>query len=186
MANYSQVEQDIIDSFRDLLAKKSFSDVSVSEIAKGAKITRRGFYNHFCDKYEVVDRIFEHDIFPYVLGVTNISEWYKGSIYICDYLDGNRAYYQKLMPMSSQNGLQEEFHKLTEKQMELLIPEVLNGRRLSDNDFEFLTQYYYYAYLGLVESFINGTLGYSSEQFVDRWKALLENSLHNYLDIFSK
>lgn len=185
MANYSQVEQDIISSFRQLMRNHDFDDISIAEIAAGARITRRGFYNHFKDKYDLVNKIFDHDIFPFVLPVTNISEWYKGSIYICDYLKKNQLYYEKILPLQRQNCLQEEFHKLTEAQMELLIPEALQGRKISSEDRLFLIEYYYQAYMGLMTKWIMGAYDFSTEEFVMRWRSLLENSLHNFLRDFA-
>lgn len=57
MATYSQIEIDIIDSFKKLMSDHEFSNISISEIASGANITRRGFYNHFKDKYDLVNTI---------------------------------------------------------------------------------------------------------------------------------
>lgn len=185
MANYSQVEQDIVSSFKGLMRNHEFDQISIAEIAAGAKITRRGFYNHFKDKYDLVNQIFNRDIFPFVLNVTHINEWYKGSIYICNYLMQNRAYYRKILPLQRQNCLHEEFHKLTEMQMKLLIPEALQGRTLSGEDWLFLTEYYYHAYIGLVEKWVMGVYDFSTEEFVMRWRSLLENSLHHFIRDFA-
>jgi len=185
MANYSQVENDIILSFKQLMRDHDFDSISVADIAEGARITRRGFYNHFKDKYDLVNRIFNREVFPFVLDVTNISDWYKGSIYICNYLKENQDYYRKILPLTRQNCLQEEFHKLTEIQMELLIPEALGKKRISDEDRLYLIEYYYNAYMGLVQKWIMGAYDFSSEEFVMRWRSLLENSLHNFLRDFA-
>jgi probable dihydroxyacetone kinase regulator len=186
MANCLQIEQDIIFSFKQLMRDHDFDGISIADIAAGAKITRRAFYNHYKDKYELVNKIFDQELFPFVLNVTNINDWYKGSIYICDYLKKNQSYYKKILPLKRQNCLQEEFHKLTEMQMELLIPEALHGREISGEDRLFLTEYYYNAYMGLVSKWIMGAYKFSCEEFVMRWRSMLENSLHNFLRDFAK
>lgn len=186
MANYSQVEQDIVFSFKQLMCDHEFDEISIAEIAAGAKITRRGFYNHYKDKYDLVNKIFRQEVFPFVLNITNINDWYKGSIFICNYLKKNHSYYKKILPLQRQNCLQEEFHKLTEMQMELLIPETLQGRGISNEDRLFLTEYYYNAYMGLMQKWIMGVYYFSSEEFVMRWRSLLENSLHNFLRDFAQ
>lgn len=185
MANYTQVEQDIVVSFKQLICDHEFDDISIAQIAAGARITRRGFYNHYKDKYDLVNQIFDKDIFPFVLDVTDNNEWDKGSLYICNYLKENRSYYRKILPLQRQNCLQGEFHKLTEKQMQLLIPKMLEGRTISEEDHIFLTEYYYNAYMGLVKEWVMGAYDFSSEEFVMRWRSLLENSLHNFLRDFA-
>jgi AcrR family transcriptional regulator len=186
MANYAQVEQDIVSSFRQLMCAHDFDDISIAQIASGARITRRSFYNHYKDKYDLVNKMFYQEVFPFVLHVTNINEWYKGSIYICNYLKDNQSYYKKILPLQRQNCLQEEFHKLTEMQMELLIPETLQGRTISNEDRNFLTEYYYNAYMGLVREWVMGVYDFTSEEFVLRWRSLLENSLHNFIKDFAR
>lgn len=185
MANYTQVEQDIVVSFKQLICDHEFDDISIAQIAAGARITRRGFYNHYKDKYDLVNQIFDKDIFPFVLDVTDNNEWDKGSLYICNYLKENRSYYRKILPLQRQNCLQGEFHKLTEKQMQLLIPKMLEGRTISEEDHIFLTEYYYNAYMGLVKEWVMGAYDFSSEEFVMRWRSLLKNSLHNFLRDFA-
>lgn len=186
MATYSQIEIDIIASFKKLMNDHDFVNISISEIAQGANITRRGFYNHFKDKFDLVNTIFENDVFDKVLDSTNVDDWYKGSIFICDYLKENRKYYSKLVTYQGQNCLQTEFHHLTEMQISKLIAELLNGRKISDENKSFLIEYYYNAYMGIITEWILNKYDFSSKDFVQRWKIMLENSLHNYLDLFSK
>ena len=185
MANYSQVQQDIIASFKQLMQEQEFDEISIAKIAAGARITRRSFYNHYTDKYDLVNRIFDQEVFPFVLNVTKINSWDQGSRFICNYLKENEAYYKKILPLQRQNCLQEEFHKLTEQQMGLLIPETLQGRTLAKEDWLFLTEYYYNAYMGLMTTWVMAVYDFTTEEFVLRWRSLLENSLHNFLRDFS-
>ncbi|WP_057766028.1 TetR-like C-terminal domain-containing protein [Companilactobacillus tucceti] len=186
MATYSQIEIDIIDSFKKLMSDHEFSNISISEIASGANITRRGFYNHFKDKYDLVNTIFDNDVFPKVIKLTDVDNWYKGSIYICNYLKENHEYYKKLVGYNGQNCLQKEFHHLTEMQLSKLIPEILDGRQISNEDRSFLIEYYYNAYMGIMTEWVLQKSDFTSEEIVMRWKILLENSLHNYLNSFAK
>ena len=45
-----------------LLSKKSFEDLSVSEICDTAKVHRATFYKHFNDKYEFLDFCFDNEL----------------------------------------------------------------------------------------------------------------------------
>ena len=55
-----------------LLSRKKLDDIPVSEIAKMAGVSRRTFYRHFCDKYELVnwyyDEFYEESFGSIVLG----------------------------------------------------------------------------------------------------------------------
>ena len=60
------------ESIEYLLSRKSLDDIPVSEIVKMAGVSRRTFYRHFCDKYELVkwyyDEFYEESFGSIVLG----------------------------------------------------------------------------------------------------------------------
>lgn len=45
----------ILHSFGDLLAEKSFDEISVQDVTERAQINRATFYKHFVDKYALLD-----------------------------------------------------------------------------------------------------------------------------------
>lgn len=47
----------IIDSFILLSGKKPFSSITVKDITKEAQINRATFYNHFLDKYDLLEQV---------------------------------------------------------------------------------------------------------------------------------
>ena len=47
----------IIDSFITLSNKKDFNDISVKDITEEAMINRATFYNHFFDKYDLLEKV---------------------------------------------------------------------------------------------------------------------------------
>ncbi|KRN97965.1 TetR/AcrR family transcriptional regulator [Companilactobacillus kimchiensis] len=46
--------------FRELLAKESFSKITINEIADQAMIHRSTFYTHFTDKYDLLNQYLAH------------------------------------------------------------------------------------------------------------------------------
>lgn len=52
-----RTRQTIINSFMKLIKQREFSDISIADITKEAKINRSTFYYHFMDKYDLIDVI---------------------------------------------------------------------------------------------------------------------------------
>lgn len=52
----------IIDSFERLSKIKSFDDISVTDITKEAMINRATFYNHFIDKYDLLEQLISEQL----------------------------------------------------------------------------------------------------------------------------
>lgn len=57
----------IINSFIDLLEKKEFKSITISDITKGAMINRATFYRHFLDKYDLLEKVIKENLMANVL-----------------------------------------------------------------------------------------------------------------------
>jgi len=75
MASSLITKKRIAKAFRDLLATREFDKISIVDIMESAGIRRQTFYNHFLDKYELLDWIFETDLTEYI---TNNLDFISG------------------------------------------------------------------------------------------------------------
>jgi AcrR family transcriptional regulator len=66
----------IINSFTELLEKKDFNSIKISDITSGAMINRATFYHHFLDKYDLLEKVIKEDLMKNVLQeLSNIEEF---------------------------------------------------------------------------------------------------------------
>lgn len=89
------------DALRKLMREKPFSSISTTEICKLAGISRRSFYHHFPDKYELLNWTY-YDAFH-----TIPKEGYRTWDYfpsICRHLYEDRAFYSNAFAVSGQNS----------------------------------------------------------------------------------
>ncbi|EGP69693.1 putative dihydroxyacetone kinase regulator-like protein [Streptococcus mitis SK1080] len=75
MASSLITKKRIAKAFRDLLTTREFDKISIVDIMESAGIRRQTFYNHFLDKYELLDWIFENDLTEYI---TNNLDFISG------------------------------------------------------------------------------------------------------------
>ena len=59
MATSLITKKRIAKSFKKLLTEQAFEKISVRQIMEDAGIRRQTFYNHFLDKYELLEWIFQ-------------------------------------------------------------------------------------------------------------------------------
>ena len=50
----TDIEKKILDGFIRLLEKKPIEQISVTEICTESGVSKRSFYNYYCDKYDVI------------------------------------------------------------------------------------------------------------------------------------
>ena len=63
MSNSNLTRSAIVASTKKLLEEMSFSKLTVKKICEKTGISRRSFYNHFSDIYDVVIWIFDTEFF---------------------------------------------------------------------------------------------------------------------------
>lgn len=108
MADSIITKKAISDSFKKILKEKPFEKISVGEICEDCGLTRKSFYYHFRDKYDLVSWIFryefldEHEQF---VGYEMI--WFFDDLF--RYLFDNKSFYKKLFDSSGQNSFHDTF-----------------------------------------------------------------------------
>ena len=55
----------IVDGFLKLNEKQTIEDITIKQILETSKVSRQTFYNHFLDKNDLLQYIYETRINPY-------------------------------------------------------------------------------------------------------------------------
>lgn len=64
----------ILASFAELLSEKSFEAIRISDISSRAMINRATFYNHFSDKYQLLDVLTQETLLTHLRANLNTEE----------------------------------------------------------------------------------------------------------------
>ena len=62
MNTKTDIDRLLMDSFKKLVLKVPVEKITIKEITDEAGVIRPTFYNHFQDKYEVIERIVKEEI----------------------------------------------------------------------------------------------------------------------------
>ncbi len=170
---------------KELAREKDFKDISVQDIVSGCGISRKTFYNHFQDKFQLVDWIFKQEIFEKILSTTTVRDWKQGSLALCRYLSDNREFYLNMLRFEGQNSLKQYLYDLTDAQIKMLVSELLKGRRISGGDLTFIIEFYYHAFIGTLSVWVQQDMKGSPDRIVDLWCGLVDNSLENFIAKFA-
>ena len=115
----------IAESLKKLTEGKEFEKISVGEICENCGITRKSFYYHFRDKYDLVSWIFRHEFMDSAaeVGYKNFMNMMDA---LLDYLASERTYYRSVFSYSGQNSFKDTFIEsmmpLVECYAEILFP----------------------------------------------------------------
>lgn len=101
-------------SLRQLMLEQPFDKINVAQICEGCNMSRKSFYYHFKDKYDLVNWIFDTDFIllisdieldtPYALHWEIIEK-------ICTYFYENHSFYRKALQIKGQNSFTDHFRE---------------------------------------------------------------------------
>lgn len=150
MASSLITKKRIAKAFRDLLATREFDKISIVDIMESAGIRRQTFYNHFLDKYELLDWIFETDLTEYI---TNNLDFISGQKLLQElffYFEQERDFYIQLFDIQGQNNFYDHFISYCR----LLVSKILREYGQIDSDSSaytcFLLDYHSHALASII------------------------------------
>ncbi|HEM9141694.1 TPA: dihydroxyacetone kinase transcriptional activator DhaS, partial [Streptococcus agalactiae] len=111
----------IAKSFKRLFISQAFDKISVSDIMEDAGIRRQTFYNHFVDKYALLEWIFQTELseqvtdnLDYISGFQLLSE-------LLTFFKMNQEFYIKLFQIEDQNDFSSYFESYCEQLVDKLL-----------------------------------------------------------------
>jgi probable dihydroxyacetone kinase regulator len=186
MSNANITQAAIANSMKQLMKIKPFNDISVSDIINNCGISRKTFYYHFKDKYDVVNWIFNTDVVDSILESTTLDNWAEGSLKLCRYIYDNREFYTNAINVAGQNSFTEYLNNLTRLQVEKLSMQACGKYTVDKDDKEFMIDFFYNAFIGVFTTWINSGMKDTPEVIVRRWKTIADKSLENYVKAMAK
>ena len=103
MAKTDITKRALAESFKSLMRKMPFNKISVESICEGAGTSRRNFYRHFLDKYELLTWVYYED-FVKEMEATPYSRALDLFPSVCRELYRDRAFYNNAFGVSGQNS----------------------------------------------------------------------------------
>lgn len=104
MASSLITKKRIAKAFKELFLENDFEKISIVTIMDRAGIRRQTFYNHFLDKYQLLDWIFQNDLKEQI---TDNLDFISGKHLLQElfhYLEEEQPFYQKAFEIHGQNN----------------------------------------------------------------------------------
>lgn len=158
MKNY--VDEEIQNALMELCNIKKFDDITVKEIYERSQISKQAFYNHYKDKYEIVEKIYLHDTY---FAFHNSAD-YSHDIFLATMKNfwNRRKYYKNVLESSKQNSLNEF---ALEESITSLRCILINHRVAVDEAMEFKIRFYSFGYVNCLHQWVKGVIDLDVEEF---------------------
>lgn len=120
-------------SLKELMKTQSLTKISVGDICEKCGMNRKSFYYHFCDKYDLVNWIFDTEFSE----IRNRPDHIANFEDICEYFYSDREFCRSALQITGQNSFRDYFRM----QIHPVLKELVGNLFDSEEDTEFLVTF---------------------------------------------
>lgn len=106
MRRKENVEKKLVESFKALAVSMPVKKITIQEIAEGAGVIRPTFYNHFQDKYQLLEHIFKSEVIAPVKPMIQNDMLDDAVVLIFVQMLKDREFYGKVYRLEGQNSFE--------------------------------------------------------------------------------
>lgn len=176
MIKKPNTKQLIADSIMQLMLTKSIDDISIQEIADNCGISRQTFYNHFPDKYTLVDWIYETEAIDFINLLGKDCTWYDAVLYKLNIIKLNPGFYRRVY---RQEWFIKSFTDVTRRLYINAISKNVHGEMTKQ--LKFMIDFYVNACVKKTSDWVLNGLKETPEELVAYFLSCLPDELKKYL-----
>ncbi|MDD7281454.1 TetR/AcrR family transcriptional regulator C-terminal domain-containing protein [Floccifex sp.] len=171
MSESNITKQALSNSLKQLMNEIPFDKISVGQICERCGMSRKSFYYHFKDKYDLVNWIFDSEIIKVISNDLNINcyqDRWKLIEDTCDYFYENRRFYRKALQIKGQNSFCDHFREFLEPVLKYRLSEIIGNDKIDDFVLNFCND----AIIDAMVRWIGNVNCMDSKEFVHKLKYL--------------
>ena len=171
----------IANSFKELMLQMPFEKITIKTITDHANVIRPTFYNHFHDKYELVEWILKEEI---INRAANLLIEGRATAAISALFEGffeDKEYYRKAFEIGGQNGFADTLSKLITE----TLGSVIQDSRYADNRLlttEVLAQYYASGLITVIRLEIYREEELPLDEIIGAYKFLVKHTIYDLIE----
>lgn len=171
----------IANSFKELMLQTPFEKITIKMITDYANVIRPTFYNHFHDKYELVEWIVQDEIIEPTKELFKENKGSEGMKYLFKGFYEDKEYYKKAFDIVGQNG----FGETLLENLAGLFDEVLKaysetGQEPQHGDL--LARYYAGGLITVISFVLFEADDMSLEEIIDTYRYMMEHSIYQLIN----
>lgn len=181
MSNSQITEIALADTLKKLMKKKSINKVTIKEITDECGVTRRTFYNHFNDIYELLEWIYEHEIIEELEHYYNLEGWKKAISIVLQYTIDNKVICLNTFNSLGRDHLEKFLYNIFYDALKGVINDITKDMVIYDNIKNEIIRFYTLAIVGEFIVWLRNGLKEEKQSILDRIVRLMDGTIQNII-----
>lgn len=167
----------IAESFKKLLSSRVLSKITVRDITDECGVNRQTFYYHFKDVYDLMEWIFTDETEKAMEENNASQDWRAGILALYSRMIKNRPLILNAFRSVSRDDLERYISSMARREISELVRQRAEGKDISHDNLEFITDMYVYGLLGILLEWISNGMDEKYSDQINRFFALVSGSL---------
>lgn len=178
----------LAESFKELACQQPIEKITIKEITDKAGVIRPTFYNHFQDKYELLEWIIKKQILDQIRPLIFAGMIDEGLTLMFTTIEKEREFYGKAVKLEGQNSFGSIVKKcIQETLMEMLTLKKGTGETRKDRKYPWLTpenmaEFYAQAMSFVIISWIERGMDVTPREVTDIYNYIMTTPMHEVLE----
>lgn len=171
-------------SLKKLLSKTTLDNITIQDITDDAEVSRKTFYYHFQDIYDLLDWTLQEDARHLVADKINLDNWEESIAALFVYMQENRLLVLNAFHSLERDTLENEVFKLLSPLLHRIFSAQEGFDRLSESDQDFIVSVYGLGITGLFLRWIGTNMMTPPEPLIRQLYRLVGGSLEGIVQRF--
>lgn len=182
MSNTPSVDDQLAESFKQLVLKRPIEKITIKEITSLAGVIRPTFYNHFQDKYELLEWIIRRDLVAPISPMIGKGRSDAALELLFSGIQKEADFYTRARKLEGQNS----FESIVLKCIEDVLKNAMDGQKikegaLNDLPLDNIVHYYAKSMCFILLNWIDEGMKKSSEEMVRIYRFVRDHSFEDLL-----
>ena len=171
-------------SLKKLLSKTTLDNITIQDITDDAEVSRKTFYYHFQDIYDLLDWTLQEDARHLLADKINLDNWEESIAVLFVYMQENRLLILNAFHSIERDTLETEVFKLLSPLLHRLFSSQEGFDRLCETDQNFIVSVYGLGITGLLLRWIGTNMIDPPEPLIRQLYRLMGGSLQGIVQRF--
>ena len=171
-------------SLKKLLSKTTLDSITIQDITDDAEVSRKTFYYHFQDIYDLLDWTLQEDIHRLIVNEIDLDNWEESITALFAYMQANRLLILNAFHSLERDTLERAVFKLLSPLLHRFFSAQSGFDRLCEADQDFIVSVYGLGIAGLLLRWIGTNMLAPPEPLIRQLYRLADGSLEGIVQRF--
>lgn len=178
----------MINSFKDLLNKKSIDKVTVKDVCIHCGVNRQTFYYYFKDIIDILNFTIVEELYAEIAQNRTFETWEGGFLATMNYLKKNSTMIFHICKSSYWPEVRGYFIDFSNNLLHYVVKECEGnmGVKLQEKDRDFIVNFYRHVFNGLMMDWVCDGMKEEPEVILDKLLLMITGSISRSVDAFIK